>query len=136
MLCFFLLGCAAVLNSGMFQAKVRARLSRPLQRGKGKHVARGDFRPGRGSIRSARSPWSRPVPRGIPVRAPRIPPRLPPVVDRSFKRPVAIRERRPVMAVPPRARPAAPLPRSYDKRPPGMLYTLDCLVISFFCSVA
>lgn len=111
------------LGEGDSKAKVRARLSRPLQRGKGKHVARGEFRPGRGSIRSARSPWSRPVPRGIPVRAPRIPPHLPPVVDRSFKRPVAIRERRPVMAAPPRARPpVAPLSRSYDRRPPVPSY--------------
>lgn len=110
---------------------MRARLSRPLQRGKGKHAAKADFRPGRGSVRSARSPWSRPLPRSIPVRAPRIPPRLPPVVDRSFRRPVAVRERRPVMAVPQRARPAAPLPRSYDRRPPGTLRTVTCKVISF-----
>lgn len=115
-----------MLNSDVFQAKVRARLSRPLQRGKGKHVARGDFRPGRGSVRSARSPWSRPLPRAIPVRASRIPPRLPPAVDRSFRRPVPVRERRPVMAVPQRARPVAPLPRSYDRRPPGMPCTLTC----------
>ncbi|XP_057807483.1 uncharacterized protein LOC131022102 isoform X2 [Salvia miltiorrhiza] len=110
------------LGEGASKAKVRARLSRPLQRGKGKHVARGDFRPGRGSVRSARSPWSRPLPRAIPVRAPRIPPRLPPVVDRSFRRPVAMRERRPVMAVPQKARPVAPLPRSYDRRPPVPSY--------------
>ncbi|KAL1562042.1 hypothetical protein AAHA92_04665 [Salvia divinorum] len=110
------------LGEGASKAKVRARLSRPLQRGKGKHVARGDFRPGRGSVRSARSPWSRPLPRAIPVRAPRIPPRLDPVVDRSFRRAVAVRERRPVMAVPQRARPVAPSPRSYDRRPPVPSY--------------
>ncbi|XP_042059853.1 uncharacterized protein LOC121804398 isoform X1 [Salvia splendens] len=110
------------LGEGASKAKVRARLSRPLQRGKGKHVARGDFRPGRGSVRRARSPWSRPLPRAIPVRAPRISPRLPPVVDRSFRRPVTVRERRLVMDVPQRARPAAPLPRSYDRRPPVPSY--------------
>lgn len=122
----------------MFQAKVRARLSRPLQRGKGKHVTRGDFRPGRGSIRGARSPWSRPVPRDIPVRGPRsVGPRLPPVVDRGFKRPVGIRDRRPFMAVPPRGRPVAPLPRSYDRRPPGMLNLCNILLLFiFFCCVS
>ncbi|KAG6395147.1 hypothetical protein SASPL_145786 [Salvia splendens] len=108
------------LGEGTSKAKVRARLSRPLQRGKGKHVSRGDFRPARGLVRSARSPWSRPLPRSIPARAPRIPPR--PVVDRSYRRPVAMRERRPVMAVPQRARPVAPLPRSYDRRPPVPSY--------------
>ncbi|XP_042062768.1 uncharacterized protein LOC121806710 isoform X1 [Salvia splendens] len=104
------------LGEGASKAKVRARLSRPLQRGKGKHVASGDFRPGRGSVQKASSPWSRPLPRSIPVRGPRIPPRLPPVVDRSFRRTVTVQERRPVMAVPQRARPVSPLPRSYDRR--------------------
>lgn len=110
----------------LFQAKVRARLSRPLQRGKGKHVARADFRPGRSSTRGGRSPWSRSVPRSVPARGPRsmVPPRLPPVVDRGFKRPLPIRDRRPAMALPPRSRPVAPLPRSYERRPPGIL---DCL---------
>lgn len=110
-----------MLNRSIFQAKVRARLSRPLQRGKGKHVARGDYWPGRGSVRGVRSPWGHPVLRNIPPRGPRgIGPRIPPLVDRGFKRPAVIRERRPVMAVPPRGRPVAPLPRSYDRRPPGM----------------
>lgn len=46
------------------------------------------------------------------------------------------------MAVPQRARPAAPLPRAYDRRPPGMLCTrsnllghfplLECVLIVFF----
>ncbi|KAK6162699.1 hypothetical protein DH2020_002540 [Rehmannia glutinosa] len=122
-ICIFHVFGWAMLNNFMVQVKVRARLSRPLQRGKGKHVARGDFRPGRGSIRSARSPWGRPLPRSIPLRGPRgIGQRLPPVVDRRFKRPVDIRDRRPVMAVPPRGRPVAPLPRSYDRRPPVPSY--------------
>ncbi|KAL8500476.1 hypothetical protein ACS0TY_020179 [Phlomoides rotata] len=118
--------CAKCINNeelgeGDSKAKVRARLSRPLQRGKGKHVARGDFRPGRSSTRGGRSPWSRSVPRSIPARGPRsiVPPRLPPVVDRGYKRPLPVRDRRPTMALPPRARPVAPLPRSYDRRPPA-----------------
>ncbi|KAL3613654.1 hypothetical protein CASFOL_041728 [Castilleja foliolosa] len=121
------------LSEGDIKAKVRARLSRPLQRGKGKSVSRRDSRPGRGSIRGARSPWGRPAQRSVPVRGPRgIGPRIPPVSDRGFRRPAAIRDRRPVMAPPPRARPVAPLPRSrpvaplprsYDRRPPVPSYS-------------
>ncbi|KAL3833043.1 hypothetical protein ACJIZ3_007779 [Penstemon smallii] len=111
------------LGEGEKKAKVRARLSRPLQRGKGKHVARGDFGPRRGSSRGGRSPWGRPFPRSIPLRGHRgFGPRLPPVLDRGFKRPVSIRDRRPVMSFPPRGRPAAAPPRSYDRRPPVPAY--------------
>ncbi|KAL6517431.1 hypothetical protein OROMI_033132 [Orobanche minor] len=39
------------LGEGEKKTKVRARLSRPLQRGRGKHVGRGDYRPGRGPPR-------------------------------------------------------------------------------------
>ncbi|XP_051122177.1 uncharacterized protein LOC127245384 [Andrographis paniculata] len=108
------------LGEGNHKAKVRARLSRPLQRGKGKHAARGDFRPPRGSVRDVRSSWSRPAPRSVPVRGPRgIGSRLPPVDEHGFKRSAAVRDRRTVMDVPPpRSRPVAPLPRSYDRRPP------------------
>ncbi|KAL3651178.1 hypothetical protein CASFOL_007581 [Castilleja foliolosa] len=112
------------LGEGDIKAKVRARLSRPLQRGKGKSVSRVDSRPGRGSIRGARSPWGCPAQRSVPVRGPRrIGPRIPPVPDRGFRRPAAIRDRRPVMAPPPRARPVASLPRSYDRRPPVPSYS-------------
>ncbi|KAK4397377.1 Polyadenylate-binding protein [Sesamum angolense] len=111
------------LGEGDSKAKVRARLSRPLQRSKGKNVSRGDFRPARGSIRGVRSAWGGPVSRSIPLRSARgIGPRPPPVVDRGFKRPVSIRDRRPVMAVPPRSRPVAPVPRPYDRRPPVPQY--------------
>ncbi|CAK9163344.1 unnamed protein product, partial [Ilex paraguariensis] len=116
--------CAKCINNeelgeGNNKAKVRARLSRPLQRGKGKHVARGDFRPGHGAARVARGPWSRPVPHNFPVRGARgFGGRMPPAVDRGLKRPVGFRDRRPVMAMPPRGRPLAPLSRSYDRRPP------------------
>lgn len=102
----------------IFQVKVRARLSRPLQRGRGRYGAR-DLRPRRGLMRGPPAPWSRPVPRRLPVRGSRVGTRVPPPVDRSFKRPVAVRDRRPVMA--PRGRPMAQLSsRSYDRRPPGM----------------
>nr|XP_043609196.1 nucleolin [Erigeron canadensis]XP_043609198.1 nucleolin [Erigeron canadensis]XP_043609199.1 nucleolin [Erigeron canadensis] len=128
------------LGDGDNKAKVRARLSRPLQRGKGKHASRIDFRPGRPSPGGFRGPWARPVPRLIPRPVPRPVPRLlpprsvrrvagrpPPVVDRSLRRPVASRDRRPIVARPPRGRPVAPLPRSYDRRPPVPSHTKNSL---------
>ncbi|KAM0052358.1 putative RNA recognition motif domain, nucleotide-binding alpha-beta plait domain superfamily [Helianthus debilis subsp. tardiflorus] len=121
--------CAKNINNeeigeGENKAKVRARLSRPLQRGKGKHPSRGDFRPSRPSSSSFRGSWARPVPRSLPPRdIRRARGRIPPVVDRGFKRPrpAGLMPRRPVVPLPPRARPArpvAPLPRSYERRPP------------------
>ena len=103
-----------------FQAKVRARLSRPLQRGKGKHVIRGDFRSGRGSGRVVRSSWGRPLPpRSLPIRGVRgIGSRVPPA---SMKRPGGLRDRRPVVSMPTRGRPLPPPARSYERRAPGML---------------
>ncbi|KAJ9558687.1 hypothetical protein OSB04_013301 [Centaurea solstitialis] len=125
--------CAKAINNvelgeGEHKAKVRARLSRPLQRGKGKHVSRGDFRPGRPASGGFRGPWARPVPRSLPPRGlRRLGGRLPPVVDRGVRRPVGLRDRRPVAALPPRGRPAAPLPRSYDRRPPVPSHTKSSL---------
>ncbi|XAR54211.1 hypothetical protein NMG60_11029243 [Bertholletia excelsa] len=114
------------LGEGESKAKVRARLSRPLQRGKGKHIVR-DYRPGRGAARGLRSPWARPVPRSLPVRGARgIGSRLPLAADHGMKRPVGYtRDRRPVIAMPPPSRRpvAPPLPsRSYDRRPPVTSY--------------
>lgn len=120
--------------SVMFQAKVRARLSRPLQRGRGKHVSRGDYRYGRPPVRSSRGPWSHPVPRSIPLRGTRyVPSRVPPVMDRGFKRTVGVRDRRPVMSIPPRARPVAPPHRSYDRRPPGICLCF-LIILQFLCN--
>lgn len=116
------------LGEGDSKAKVRARLSRPLQRGRGKHVSRGDYRYGRAPVRSSRGPWSHPVPRSIPLRGTRnVPSRVPPVMDRGFKRTIGVRDRRPVMSIPPRARPVAPPPRSYDRRPPVVSYPKSSL---------
>lgn len=98
-----------------FQAKVRARLSRPLQRGRGKHISRGDYRSSRGSGLMARPSWSRPAPRSFPPRGARgIGGRVPPI------RPVSMRDRRPVMSIPVRSRPMDPPARSYDRRQAGM----------------
>lgn len=97
---------------------MRARLSRPLQRGKGKYSSRGDMRSARVAGRSSRGSWSRPAVRSFSARGIRgTGSRIP---SASLKRPVAMRERRPVMAMPPRARPLPPPTRSYDRRPPGM----------------
>ncbi|KAJ4727300.1 Heterogeneous nuclear ribonucleoprotein like [Melia azedarach] len=112
----------AELGEGDNKAKVRARLSRPLQRGKGKHSSRGDFRSGRGTGRATRGgSWGRPAPRGLPGRGVRgIGSRLPPA---SVKRPVPLRDRRPIMSMPARARPMPPPPpRSYDRRAPVPSY--------------
>lgn len=111
----------AELGEGDNKAKVRARLSRPLQRGKGKHASRGDFRSGRGAGRATRGSWGLPSPRSLPGRSARgIGSRLPPA---SVKRPVPVRDRRPIMSMPARARPMPPPPpRSYDRRAPVPSY--------------
>ncbi|XP_075094904.1 uncharacterized protein LOC107770526 isoform X1 [Nicotiana tabacum] len=110
------------LGEGDKKVKVRARLSRPLQRGRGRYGAR-DLRPRHGLMRGPRAPWGRPVPHRLPVCGSRVSTRVPPLADRSFKRPAAMRDRRPVMVVAPRGRPVAPLSsRSYDRRPPVHSY--------------
>lgn len=114
----------------IIQVKVRARLSRPLQRGRGRYGAR-SLRPRRGLMHGPPAPWSRPISRRPPVRASRGSTRFPRPADRSFKRTVAVRDRRPAMA--PRGRPMTPLSsRSYDRRPPGMGSVSELL----FCSAA
>lgn len=111
----------SISYSCIFQVKVRARLSRPLQRGRGKYGGRGDLRPRHMPLRGLRAPWGRTVPHSRPIRGTRVSTRLPPVVGRGFKRPATLRDRRAVMALPPRGRPMAPPPRrSYERRPPGM----------------
>ncbi|CAN6566606.1 unnamed protein product [Malus baccata var. baccata] len=111
------------LGEGDNKAKVRARLSRPLQRGKGKHVGRGDYRSSRGVGRVVRGSWGHPAPRSLPpmrsgLRG--VGSRIPPA---SVKRPVALRDRRHVMSsYPQRGRPLPPPSRSYDRRPPVPAY--------------
>ncbi|XP_027186624.1 uncharacterized protein [Cicer arietinum] len=106
------------LGEGDKKAKVRARLSRPLQRGRGKHVGRGDYRPGRGSGIISRPSWNRPAPRSFSSRGARgIGSRVLPV------RSVSARDRRPIMSVPVRSRPLAPPARAYDRRPAAAAYS-------------
>ncbi|CAI0548365.1 unnamed protein product [Linum tenue] len=115
------------LGEGENKAKVRARLSRPLQRGKGKHSSRRDVRPGRGTGRvSSRGPWVRSAPRSLPSRSVRMTGNhIPPP---SAKRHAGLRERRaPVMSQPARSRPLARPPRSYDRRAPVPSYPKSSL---------
>ncbi|CAK8560013.1 unnamed protein product [Lathyrus sativus] len=110
------------LGEGEKKAKVRARLSRPLQRGRGKHVGRGDYRPGRGSAILSRPSWSRPAPRSFSSRGVRgIGSRALPV------RPISARDRRPVMSIPVRSRPLPPPVRSYDRRAAAPAYSKGSL---------
>ncbi|XVF22862.1 hypothetical protein REPUB_Repub12eG0207800 [Reevesia pubescens] len=105
------------LGEGDSKAKVRARLSRPHQRGRGKHIGHDGFRSGRGSGRVVRGSWGRPAPHSFSPRGIRgISSRAPPP---SLKRPFGLRDRHPIMSAPARGRPLAPPPsRSYDRRAP------------------
>ncbi|XP_014497946.1 nucleolin [Vigna radiata var. radiata] len=106
---------SAGLGEGDRKAKVRARLSRPLskplQRGHGKHNNHGtDFR-SRNSGRLARPSRGRPAPSSYPTRVVRgIGSRAPPV------RPVSVRSRRPVTSMLERDRPVAPPARTFERR--------------------
>ncbi|KAF4395209.1 hypothetical protein F8388_001596 [Cannabis sativa] len=116
--------CAKSINNadigeGDNKAKVRARLSRPLQKGKGKHAGRGDFRSSRPSGRVFRGSWGRPSSRSVSMRTTRgVASRFPP----STKRPLGYKDRRPVMSVPSRPRHLPPPARSYDRRAPAQSY--------------
>lgn len=121
--------------SSFFQAKVRARLSRPLRRSRGKHITHRDRHSDRNFGRLARPSRSRPEPRSVPARVVRrIGNRVPPV------RPSRLRDRRPVTSMPVRARPVTPPARSYDRRLAGMNYIFFSpsrvpVVNSFFMTV-
>ncbi|URD89723.1 RNA recognition motif containing protein [Musa troglodytarum] len=110
----------AELGEGNDKVKVRARLSRPHQRGRVKHDPRGIFRVGRGAPRGGRVPYGRPPPRRFPSYAPRsIIARGMPIGGRGLRRPFGYRDRHSVMAVAERARRLPPPERSYDRRPPA-----------------
>ncbi|XWS32452.1 hypothetical protein CRYUN_Cryun23aG0160400 [Craigia yunnanensis] len=114
------------LGEGDNKAKVRARLSRPHQRGRGKHIGRDSFRSERGSGRVVRGSWGHPASRGFHPHGIRgISSRVP---SPSLKRPVGLRDRRPIMSAPARGRPLAPPPsRSYDRRAPVSPYPKSSL---------
>lgn len=112
------------LGEGDHKAKVRARLSRPHQRGWVKHAGRDNFRSGSGA-RTVRGSWTRGAPRSYPSRegrgnGSRVPP---PITKRHIGlRDGGLRDRRQFMSVPTRSRPLAPPPRSYDRRAPVLSY--------------
>ncbi|CAH8265970.1 unnamed protein product [Arabidopsis lyrata] len=139
--------CAKFINNselgeGEDKAKVRARLSRPLQKaGKGRQSSRSDQRSRHGTGRSGRISFARLPPRslassrsarGAGSRAPsssakRVsgsrgrrprPPLPPPARARPLPPPARARPLPP----PARARPLPPPARSYDRRPPVPLY--------------
>ncbi|KAK8711132.1 hypothetical protein V6N13_146428 [Hibiscus sabdariffa] len=114
------------LGEGDIKAKVRARLSRPHQRGRDKHISRDGFRYGRGSRRVVRGSWDRSGPRGFsPCGVRGITNRAPPP---SLKRPVGLRGKRPLITAPTRGRPSTPPPsRSYDRRAPAIPYPKSSL---------
>ncbi|VAH50122.1 unnamed protein product [Triticum turgidum subsp. durum] len=111
------------LGEGDSKAKVRARLSRPVQRPpRMKHGLRGNFRIGHSAPRGGRFPYTRPPPRRPLPRLVRPDTRLPPIRRPPLKRPIDIRDRRPVMSIPDRVRRLPPPERSYDRRPPAPVY--------------
>ncbi|CAM8937979.1 unnamed protein product [Rhodiola kirilowii] len=119
--------CAKNINNteigeGDHKAKVRARLSRPVERGRRKHT-RGDIIPGRSTIKSARDTRSRLAPRSIPVHGGKgVERRLPPLPS---KRRIDHRDRRLAMTTPmpsKRRRITPPSRPFYDRRPPVPIY--------------
>uniref|UniRef100_A0A1J3EE31 Heterogeneous nuclear ribonucleoprotein Q n=1 Tax=Noccaea caerulescens TaxID=107243 RepID=A0A1J3EE31_NOCCA len=129
--------CAKFINNtelgeGEDKSKVRARLSRPLQRtGRARQSSRPDRRSRHGSGRSGRSSLARLPPRsarGVRSRAP--PPSTkraagsrgrrprPPLPPPARARPLPPPARARPLPPPARARPLSPPARSYDRRPP------------------
>lgn len=122
---FYDLSITFFIDNLFFQAKVRARLSRPRHRGRTKPTGRDNFRSARGSGRVVRGSWGHPAPHGYPTRGVRgVGNHVPPPIA---KRPVGLRDsrmrdRRPAISVPARGRALALPPRSYDRRAPGNLH--------------
>ncbi|CAA7050619.1 unnamed protein product [Microthlaspi erraticum] len=130
------------LGEGEDKSKVRARLSRPLQRtGRARQSSRPDRRSRHGSGRSGRSSLARLPPRslassrsarGVGSRAP--PPSSkraagsrgrrprPPLPPPARSRPLPPPARSRPLPPPARARPLSPPARSYDRRPPAPPY--------------
>ncbi|XP_020585375.1 nucleolin isoform X2 [Phalaenopsis equestris] len=114
------------LGEGDNKVKVRARLSRPLQRGRGKRVSRGDFR----ISHVPRASWSNSTARRLPLRASRgsigrgapVSVRGASIGGRGPKRTIGLRDRRAVPAFSERARHLPPPERSYGRRPPIPVY--------------
>ncbi|XXG75714.1 hypothetical protein AAC387_Pa08g0227 [Persea americana] len=107
------------LGEGDHKVKVRARLSRPHQKGRVRRDIREDQWFGRGISRGGRGSWAPAPLRRFPGRgASGVGGYKPPLSSHGFRRPSVVRDRRPVVAAPVRARHLPPPPaRSYDRRP-------------------
>lgn len=111
----------AELGEGDNKVKVRARLSRPHQKGRGRRGPRGDFRISRGGSRGGR-PWSsRPLPRRVLIPSSRSLGVRSASGARIMKRPISLRDRRAALAASERVRRPPPA-RSYERRPPAASY--------------
>ncbi|GAB4844266.1 hypothetical protein Ancab_037630 [Ancistrocladus abbreviatus] len=117
----------AELGEGDAKPKVRARLSRPLPRGKGKYASRGEDRGGRVAGQSLRAPWNRLLPRTLPSRSARGRRVLSVAANRALKRPIGLRDRRSSVPIPVRSRPLPPPPRSHERRLPAPAYPKSSL---------
>lgn len=81
-----------------------------------------DHRFGRGISRGGRGSWVHAPMRRIPGQSSSgLRGYGAPTAARGFKRPFVGRDRRPIIAVPERARHLPPPARSYNQRPPGIL---------------
>ncbi|KAL9262489.1 Heterogeneous nuclear ribonucleoprotein Q-like protein [Drosera capensis] len=115
----------AELGEGDAKVKVRARLSRPRQRTKGRRPVRADHRSGRPAGQTSRTPWNSPLPRPLPSRSRRVvKSRTRPAADRGLRRhaPVGSNNRRLAMDMPTRARVMPPPARSHERRVPVPVY--------------
>lgn len=102
-----------------FQVKVRARLSRPLQKGRGKFGRRVEYlRTERTASRGGRFSWSRPLPYRTVGQSSRPVGGRGPIGIRGVERPTDFKSRRPIMGTAERMRQLPPPGRSYDRRPP------------------
>ncbi|CAA7406744.1 unnamed protein product [Spirodela intermedia] len=107
------------LGEGDKKVKVRARLSRPLQKGRGKFGRRVEFlRTERTVSRGGRFSWSRPLPYRMVDHSSRPVGGRAPIGVRGVQRPTDFKSRRPIMGTAERIRQLPPPGRSYDRRPP------------------
>ncbi|MQL79494.1 hypothetical protein Taro_011942 [Colocasia esculenta] len=113
--------CAEAINNvelgqGDKKVKVRARLSRPRRRGRGKHGLLGDLRILRGP-RGGHLSWSHPVARRFPSHSIRSVERHGALTGgRGLRRPIGFGDKRSISVAAERDRHAHPLEWSYDRR--------------------
>ncbi|XP_074575149.1 uncharacterized protein LOC141831646 [Curcuma longa] len=108
------------LGEGHNKVKVRARLSRPHQRGRVKRSLHGSFRASRDFPQSGHVSYHQPPPTRFSSYAYRpVGVRSVPSGSRSMKKPLGYRDRHPEMIVAERVRRLPPPERSYQRRQPA-----------------